>query len=544
MRLLFARELLRLRAAYLSVLIRSVLFALAATLLLQIDPFGIEESTASLASERAMKITSAFYPAFDVSRERVTVVLFTKDYLQRTHSVWPLRYDEQGKVLRAIAQFRPAAMFVDLLYKNAHPTSAGDARGPDVPRALLRAFPTDIQVPLYLAALHQPGASLVNDCSEHPEVVRPDGVIDRTSVHPDILSNSPVNPRLVLIEWAGCEDQYPLYFGADPAVMTPAYALFREYECRYEKRCQSRAEDVEYRRPLSVRGGAFPPTLQRSYYSADLCQFNEMPDSWFKRLGARLGVALNQLILAALPGVENLTRQDRLPCPAVNVIPASALIGVDGEQCRAPDAREECTHLRDLLTDKLVLIGAQLPGYEDYVDSPVHGQVPGVVFHAMALDNLLQFQLNYLQEPKGRASAFVLAFLTGVALLTYLMPPRGGRVLWTVGVMVWAGLSLAAAFRDEKELALIILGGGLILFILDPGALPRALVNFLLVCIASVAIIELWHFAPENWLILAVAAALVSEKVHADRHHREDAGSSELLQTTEVPSNGTNQRGS
>jgi hypothetical protein len=43
-------------------------------------------------------------------------------------------------------------------------------------------------------------------------------------------------------------------------------------------------------------------------------------------------------------------------------------------------------------------------------------------------------------------------------------------------------------------------------------------VNFLLVGVLAVGIIEVAHFSPENWLVLAIAAALVSEKVHADRH--------------------------
>jgi CHASE2 domain-containing sensor protein len=38
-----------------------------------------------------------------------------------------------------------------------------------------------------------------------------------------------------------------------------------------------------------------------------------------------------------------------------------------------------------------VLIGADILGSGDRIESPVHGQVPGVYLHAMALDNLLTF---------------------------------------------------------------------------------------------------------------------------------------------------------
>lgn len=46
---------------------------------------------------------------------------------------------------------------------------------------------------------------------------------------------------------------------------------------------------------------------------------------------------------------------------------------------------------RDLIEDRVVFIGTDLEVYQDRVDAPVHGTLPGVYLHAMAFDNLLRF---------------------------------------------------------------------------------------------------------------------------------------------------------
>jgi hypothetical protein len=80
----------------------------------------------------------------------------------------------------------------------------------------------------------------------------------------------------------------------------------------------------------------------------------------------------------------------------------------------AQDARQECPYTLSLAYDrlvsteglqqsdidralsaKLVLVGGQFRTSNDWVESPVQGQVPGVHYHAMALDNLVEFGRDY-----------------------------------------------------------------------------------------------------------------------------------------------------
>jgi hypothetical protein len=51
--------------------------------------------------------------------------------------------------------------------------------------------------------------------------------------------------------------------------------------------------------------------------------------------------------------------------------------------------------LQKLLAGRLVMVGGQFRASNDWVDSPVHGQAPGVYFHAMALDNLIESDADY-----------------------------------------------------------------------------------------------------------------------------------------------------
>ncbi|KAJ8134299.1 hypothetical protein OY671_012488, partial [Metschnikowia pulcherrima] len=49
----------------------------------------------------------------------------------------------------------------------------------------------------------------------------------------------------------------------------------------------------------------------------------------------------------------------------------------------------------DSLTDRYVMIGAALSGFNDTVSSPVHDVIPGVFMHAMASDNSSTYRDHY-----------------------------------------------------------------------------------------------------------------------------------------------------
>ena len=83
------------------------------------DAFGIHEATSSRSEQVTLRIVSPFYTP---SRE-VAVVLVDDDYLKARKVGWPLRFAEQGRLLRQIASAGPAVILVDFVYPHEH----GDA---------------------------------------------------------------------------------------------------------------------------------------------------------------------------------------------------------------------------------------------------------------------------------------------------------------------------------------------------------------------------------------------------------------------------------
>ncbi len=82
---------------------------------------------------------------------------------------------------------------------------------------------------------------------------------------------------------------------------------------------------------------------------------------------------------------------------------------------------------------RYVLVGANIPGYNDFARSPVHGLVPGVHYHAMALDNLLsygaRYKLNHEWNVEGMAVLAWPGLLTVLAILAV-------HALWSGGLFL------------------------------------------------------------------------------------------------------------
>src|SRR5262249_4180194 len=150
----------------------------------------------------------------------------------------------------------------------------------------------------------------------------------------------------------------------------------------------------------------------------------------------RLWTSLEQLLLGVFEDLRDAGKPDlALPCPSVAVIPASVLWTGDGNAAR------------ELLGGRFVMIGAAVSGIADWHQSPVHGQVPGVVLHAMALANLLSLGTRYATELSDVASTVAATLL--LLTLAFVAPrihlhhrERNSRALAAVALAIW--ISLAA----------------------------------------------------------------------------------------------------
>ncbi len=508
------------------------LLAMTAAIVSTLDPLGIEEATGARSEQAAMRLASTFYPGFHSAGDQVTVVLLDEEYAKRTGGTWPVSYRQQGHLLSLIDGLKPAAIFVDLLYKKPHEDASNPRLKGDDPGNLLGALPADTVTPIYLAGLaaSNPAGLAASSPNEHSYCestgqLKPlDSLLDKASVL-ESIGNDPLikdKGRIALVEWNRCRDLYPLYLGDNPQAATPAYAMYREWICKGKDRdkCLREWSNDEYADPMKVLWGAFPPRAQAGFYSENACQYGYKSANeahpWWRRPGA----TLNQLWLAAL-GQDYAARSknDRLPCPALTVIPAAAFVGAE------PDSEEFQSRMGPLLTGRLVLVGASILGAKDTIVSPVHGQIPGVEFHAMALDNLVRFGPSYTSEAPEWVMRYVLpAFVLALfAWLAYWLPLWKWRRSLEIGGLILLGtIAVAFALRHIWIKPFFAIVGGAALYMIAPTAVVRAALALLFVI--TVAIIAIWcGFSPSNWLVLAIAVVLVCEKVYDETHGPREA---------------------
>lgn len=514
-----------------------VVVAITYLTLLSVDPLNIGTASSQRSEDAVLRISAAYY---DASRE-VTVVLIDDDYLRKIGSGWPMSYRAQGLLLRRLLSYEPSAVFVDLLYRqryNQEPSvdSPADllAALPRPPRLRLpapRAASSEALLPaLIFAGLStdatklspQPGSFCYPD-GLAADQLRNDPLLDTQSIDPTLqtLVAAPSDRAalgVALVGWSGCGSSYPLLLAGSRAAPTPAYAMYRAFCSRHglSERCadqsasrQLRAPggedtDVDFVRPLIVRWGTFAPGFQKPFYAAGSCQRATRDDGEVGPL-PRFAQAFQQLALGAIFDVRTDAKPEiSRPCPAVPVIRADALL--DGD----PRA------LGALLRDKAVFLGASVAGVPDWYTSPVHGRIPGVVLHAMALDNLLTAGPRYAKRMHSQVSD---AIRIGLALLVAFVAPwfllrrqrlLGDRVPVLLGLGLWIGYSIYLAVHGLQREALGALAVGLAFDLIKPtDTLRYTLLIALMALLALLALASGW--SPWNWIGLLLVIVATTE---------------------------------
>ncbi len=515
-----------------------IVIALAFLELLSVDPLNANSASAQRSEDAVMRLAAPFY---DASRE-VTVVLIDDRYLERSGSGWPMTYREQGLLLRRLLSYEPTALFVDLLYRHRH---GRDESRADSPLDLLRALPPprgERPPALLFAALSRdapkvagrpfcydgappgdarraPAPSLIDAASIDESLHGAFGVAtmpagsasdppgSETS-RPEPLSRETLaraERGLALVGWSGCGTRYPLMLAADRASPTPAMAMFRAHCARRERsgKCADLGNERAFIPPMIVRWGAFPSDLQTPFYAASVCQ---RPTDAGGEVGVwrRLERWARQFFLGAVADLRQSPDPEySLPCPAVTVIRADQLL--DGDE----------DYVRALLQNKALFLGARVSGIPDWYTSPVHGRVPGVVLHAMALDNLLAYGDAYTRRMPGdfadwlkRALAVAVALLAPwlIARGPWLSEPLRARI----GLGAWCLFALALAIAGLTAQAYAALAAGIAFDLFKP--LDTLRYAGLLLAMALLALLALMlGWSPWNWIGLVIVMAATVE---------------------------------
>lgn len=479
--------------------------ALLFCVLLACDPLGFE-GEAEAGSERAtLRIASPFYQASGV----VVAVVIDDDYLFDRMSGWPLRYAEQGAILRRILDFQPAALLVDLVYAHRH--GAGDVRESDELGKLIEPLGME-QIPVIFTAMAQHDDE--DRCAFGTEPgSAPAQLIDGKSMDGELLGwieegpHGPSAPRqMAYVNWSACGGKYPLMLAGRADAGTPAFTAYRAFCTRRPEvaGCRDAPEDETgteaFSSPMTIRAGAFPP-FEQQFSHAGACQKttgeNGSVSTW-----RRLAKSARQLAFSLFGNPRRSEDVEiSLPCPAINVIPYSLLANATFEEWE------------ELIGGKLVVLGADISGIHDVVQTPVHGQVAGAVWHAMAADNLLTQGKGYLRDtPKNLQRALIFGFALLFAYTFPLFAPLYGhdgfkqKLAW-MSLGFWLLVVVMYLLEGRWEIALPALLLAVVLDLTKPTYSAAYFLAIAAAAVMSLILLLTIDLPIGNWLSLVLILA-------------------------------------
>lgn len=341
----------------------------------------LSDSTVHLTAKVQAALVGGYYP--DAQRDQITVLLI--DDASLNDEGWPVRYGTHARWLRNLGSvYKPRAVFIDITFTRARE----DETLPSLVDALCGLHERGI--PVYLAGL-------VDD-KTHKLFVR---------------------PGLQEAQAKGCFDTvYVNYESHKVDRLVWDYALRGQHGTHGIRTAPlAIAQDVA---GLDVPEAEEAMALTWGIENRSLRRYGE----WCRR--AQGGLA------ELIPPRLRLWDADALKpaCPYAQTVVMSEL---------KPSTEAEEAHLHERLDGRIVMIGASLDGFNDQVATPLHGDIPGVFMHAMALDNLLTAKGNYNRAYEWEMPPAWPLFWVGVATVlvahfSHLLFKRGARK-WNA---VWA----------------------------------------------------------------------------------------------------------
>ncbi|WP_418642351.1 CHASE2 domain-containing protein [Vibrio chaetopteri] len=341
-----------------SFFVQWLLMALLGIWLIYGDPYGLGSASDKAGENAIYRIISGQYDA-SRSEPNILIVLFNDraidnlyPYLWESND-WPLSYSDQVNLLSAIMVNKPLAIFYDVMWMKKRSLDASYSRA----LQKIQAIQAETEVPLYFAR----GAK--------------DSKMDE-GIKADISSFA----QLAINGWEGEGELYPLFVGRN--LPTTATALYHEF-CQQNTCTPIQSDNAS---PMSVRWNSNAAEILLSHRESECRERGTLLDVSLK--------AITSVIQNVLPWLEE--EPSLQVCSPQRVLYADELLIM----ARSPNANER-EQVRAMIEQSVILVGGQIEGIHDYVVSPVHGALPGVFFHAMALDNLITFGQNYTREDKN-----------------------------------------------------------------------------------------------------------------------------------------------
>lgn len=292
----------------------------------------------------------------------ITVLTVSEKELNRRGDSWPLPVGQWQLLLERIACYAPRALFVDaILYR----TEAEDPGWPGLAGMIAAAEDGT----LTCGGKAQP---------RFPVLLARGGAAD------EIGSSRVGGDNLAVTSWLA-ESGYPLSASsAEEARPTAAYALLRRLCAEPDRRglCPPAIPAIGGE-SVDVVWGADPPPRTAALVKAagaDCLTPAALRDT-----------AAGDIALSLLE-----RRNPRYqPCSYHHHLSLEQF--TENTKACALRNEEACALMTELFKDRVIMIGVIRPGLADTVYSPIHGSLPGVFYHAMALDNLFVMGRDYFK---------------------------------------------------------------------------------------------------------------------------------------------------
>lgn len=421
-------------------------------------------------------LSEAYGPA---GQNLITVLTIDDGDLKEYGLSWPVPLDFHGRLIQRIARHQPKAIFLDVVFLDDRPAPQLEAFG-----AALCAVAAQ-GVPIYYASYARADlTSNVEAMLARLRVPRPDGGTGPACARP--VRAHLLHDRLDQHLWTYALNSPPGE-RIDPQRPRPPGSVAHTLYCLHDPgRCPRDTEEPMALLWPTRADHDNPRILVRANLEGQLESVCRGEWHWSE------AVPFNGLARRAWAWLKAQPYRPLAPlCPYNKVLPASAFkgIGFDTDELRAA------------LNGRFVLIGVNLAAVSDSVLSPVHGRLPGVHAHAVALDNLISLNGRYLGGGEVRwpwqdgrwvglnAATWFALFSVGLVALVMVPLTRGMR-RWTqrrreaLGPRrhsTWPGLQ-SEAYRSRRLplrgvawLLLIALALGVLAWGLQRGGAPPRL---------------------------------------------------------------------
>ena len=321
----------------------------------------------------------------------IAVVEINDRYLDFVGESWPPSYAAYAAMLDDIALYQPASVFIDVAFIHTRP----DDTLPHLIDSICKLHHQKIRV--YLASLENEQGEL--HLRPGFETAKTRNCYTLVGIRYDPAPNT----KLALT--------YPLIgngqdYGSESdtarkekrsQILSAAYAIAKDHD--RDKRLQqslNHAPDAT----MALNWSLVPhPVTDWTLWEGCTTK-----TAWWWEM---LPYPLRALLLdMRLRGLQSYSLEPA--CPSHRHVPLNLITDPQTEQAR--------DWLRRNLQSKHVMVGASVAGVNDSVQSPVHGDLPGIYLHAMALDNLLTYGDDYKQPGKLHERNWILFFGLALAL--------------------------------------------------------------------------------------------------------------------------------